>query len=130
MTGTKREDLIYSDEVYKIMGEIFAVYRELGFGYRESIYQKAIAKQLKEKGVKFGEQVYYPVKFHNGAVGKNYFDFLIDDKIILEIKVRNYFLKKDIEQLSTYLKVSGLKLGIIIHITREGVKFKRIVNIA
>ncbi|KKS82842.1 MAG: hypothetical protein UV58_C0004G0015 [Candidatus Wolfebacteria bacterium GW2011_GWC1_43_10] len=127
--GVKREDLIYSDEAYKIMGAVFDVYKELGFGYREGVYQKAIAKRLKEKGIKFEEQIYCPVKFHNEAVGKNFFDFLIDNKIILEIKVRNYFSKKDIEQLLSYLKVSGLKLGIIIHITRDGAKFKRIVNI-
>jgi GxxExxY protein len=126
---TKRKDLIYSDEVYKIMGAVFDVYKELGFGYRENIYQKAIAKQFKEKGIKFKEQFYYSVEFHNETVGKNYFDFLVDNKIILEIKVRNYFSKKDIEQLSSYLKASGLKLGIIIHITRDGVKFKRIANI-
>ncbi len=62
-------------------------------------------------------------------VGRYYFDFLIEDKIILEIKVRNYFSKKDIEQLNSYLKATRLKLGIIAHFTRAGVKLKRIVNL-
>jgi len=59
-----------------------------------------------------------------------YFDFLIDGKIILETKVRNYFSKKDIDQLCSYLKVKNLKLGIIAHFTKTGVKFKRIVNLS
>ena len=58
-----------------------------------------------------------------------YFDFLIDKKIILEIKVGNYFSRKDIQQLFAYLKVSGLQLGIIAHFTSSGVKYKRVVNI-
>lgn len=125
----KRKDLIYPEEVYKIMGAVFDVYKELGSGYKENIYQKSIARRFTEIYVPFKEQPYYPVKFHDNIVGKSFFDFIVDNKIVLELKVRNYFSNKDISQLSSYLKTSGLKLGIIIHITKDGVKFKRIVNI-
>ena len=61
-------------------------------------------------------------------MGIYYFDFLIDNKIILELKVRNYFSNKDISQLYSYLKAKDIKLGLIAHFTRSGVKFKRVVN--
>ena len=62
-------------------------------------------------------------------MGNYFLDFLIEDKIILEIKKREYFSKQDINQLFEYLQTTGLKLGIIAHFTRIGVKFKRIVNL-
>jgi len=128
-TELKRDDLIYPELAYRIIGVLFSVWKELSFGHRESVYQKSVSSQFKKEGVKFTEQVYKPVKFNNENVGKNFFDFLIDDKIVLEIKVRNYFSKNDIDQLYSYLKSGNYKLGIIAHFTRDGVKFKRVVNI-
>ncbi|PIS29970.1 MAG: hypothetical protein COT41_03880 [Candidatus Portnoybacteria bacterium CG08_land_8_20_14_0_20_40_83] len=69
------------------------------------------------------------MNYKNKPIGIYYFDFLIDDKIVLEIKVRDYFSKKDITQLYSYLKAKNLKLGIIAHFTKTGVKFKRVANI-
>ena len=61
-------------------------------------------------------------------IGKCFFDFLIEDKIILEIKKDNNFSRKHIEQVHSYLKTAGLKLGIIANFTKEGIKYKRILN--
>lgn len=69
------------------------------------------------------------VKYKGRELGIYIFDFLVFGKIVVELKVRNYFSKKDIEQLYRYLKATNLKLGLIIHFTKEGVKYKRIVNL-
>ena len=62
-------------------------------------------------------------------VGKGFLDFSIDSKIIAELKKDGYFSKTHLEQVLNYLKMSNLKLAILINFTNEGVKFKRIVNI-
>ena len=125
----RRKDLIYPELCYRIIGILFKVWIEIGFGHKESFYQKAISQQLEEVRLFFKEQLPAKVQYKNKTVGIYYFDFLIEDKLILEIKVRNYFSKKDISQLYSYLKAKNLKLGIIAHFTNTGVKFKRIVNI-
>jgi len=79
--------------------------------------------------LKFKEQLYAPVMFQNKKIGSYYLDFLIADKIILELKKGDRFYKKDIEQTFAYLKTHNIKLGLLARFTNHGVKVKRIVNI-
>ena len=130
MRVLKKKDLIYPELCYQIIGILFEVWTRLGFGHKENIYQKAIAQEFKDINLNFTEQLPTKIFYKGKFVGIYYLDFLIQDKIILEIKVRNYFSRKDIEQLYSYLKSENLKLGIIAHLTRTGVKFKRIVNLS
>lgn len=105
------------------------VWDELGPGHLEKVYQKSFAIVLRNNNRKFQEQVYYSLKFKNEIVGKGFLDFLIDDKIIVELKKDGNFSKTNIEQVLNYLKLSNLKLAILINFTKEGIKFKRIVNV-
>lgn len=123
-----RTDLLYPELSYKVIGTTFEVYNHLGPGYLEKYYQKAISVALKESGLKFKEQVYAPLTFKNERIKKCFFDFLVEDKIVLELKIGDRFSKQDIGQIHSYLKVSKLKLGLLINFTSLGVKFKRIVN--
>jgi len=125
----KRKDLVYPDLCYQIMGVLFDIWLKMGFGHKENFYQKAVAHGLETAKLKFGEQFPAKIYYQNKLIGMYYFDFLVENKIVLEIKVRNYFSTKDIDQLFSYLKAKRLKLGIIAHFTRDGVKFKRIVNL-
>lgn len=95
----------------------------------EKIYQKAIAAALKNSGLKFREQVYAPLFYQGQRVGINYFDFLIENKLVLEIKKGDKFVKVHIEQLYQYLVVSKLKLGILAYFAPRNLHFKRIVNL-
>ncbi|MDP3948783.1 MAG: GxxExxY protein [bacterium] len=125
----KKEDLIYPELSYQIIGVVFDVYNKLGYGHKENIYQKAIAVSLKNAKLPFKEQVYSPVMFGEVNIGKNYLDFLIDGRVVLEIKRGNYFHKSHIDQLHNYLIVNKLKLGILVYFTSNDVHFKRVVNI-
>jgi len=129
MQKLKRQDLIYPELSYQIIGILFEVYNQLGSGYHEKYYQKAVALQLKENKVSFKEQVYTPLILKEEIIGKNFLDFLIEDKIILEIKKGDRFSKKHIEQILNYLKTTNLKLGILANFGLKDLKFKRIVNI-
>ncbi|MDP3740724.1 MAG: GxxExxY protein [bacterium] len=125
----KRTDLIYPELSYQIVGVLYGVYNELGHGLEEKIYQKATGLGLKEAGLKYTEQVYSPLKFKGIKIAKNYFDFSVDDKIVVEIKKGDKFSRAHIQQLFTYLKSSGLKLGILAYFGPNGLHFKRIINL-
>lgn len=114
---------------YKIIGVVFDVFNELGYGYQEKYYQKAIAKSFNQLGISYKQQVPFMIKFKGEIIGRYFLDFLIEDKIVLEIKKETNFRKHNIKQVIGYLKATSLKLGIIVNFTKDGVKFKRILNI-
>jgi len=121
--------VIYPELSYKIVGILFEVWREIGFSHKEKYIQQAVASAFKKNNISFEREVRADLKFKDDKIGVYFLDFLIENKIILEIKRKNYFSKHDIEQVYTYLRTTGLKLGIIAHFTRKGVEFKRILNL-
>ncbi len=125
----KRPDLVYPELSYKIVGCAFEVYNQLGFGHPEKVYQRAMAEVFKSKSIPFTEQVYYPVKVNKKTISKNFFDFLVEDKIVVELKKDNRFSKQHIDTVNEYLNVSKIKLAILINFTRTEVVYKRILNI-
>jgi len=124
-----KPDLIYPELSYKIVGILFDIFSSLGYGFGEKQYQKAIEIALKNLNIKYKKELPIKIFYKDNFLTNNYADFLIDNKIILEIKKGNFFNKKDIEQVFNYLKVYNVKLGILARFTRSGVKFKRIINI-
>lgn len=125
----RRQDLIHAELCYKVLGVLFDVWTRIGPSHRENFYQKAIATGLKRKGVRFAEQLPARLSYADEIVGIYYFDFLIEEKIVLEIKAREYFSQQDIRQLYGYLRAKNLQLGLLAHFTKSGVKFKRVVNL-
>lgn len=125
----RRGDLLFPELSYRIVGILFSVFNELGYGYRERFYQRAIAQELNNTGLLYKEQLRHPVFFNGKKIGVHIFDFLIENKIVLELKQGDYFSKNDIAQAHSYLKGSNLQLAILARFTRRGLKFKRIVNI-
>ena len=124
----QKQDLIYPELSYQLVGLAYNVFNELGHGHLEKIYQKAYAKELKEAGIVFKEQAPYQVIYKEEVIGNNYLDFLIEEKVIIELKRSDFYSKKYIDQVSNYIKVSNLKLAILINFTTNGVRIKRIVN--
>ncbi|MBI2270902.1 MAG: GxxExxY protein [Bacteroidetes bacterium] len=108
---------------------MFEVSNELGGNMLEKLYQKAIASILKREGINFKEEVEVKLNFGDKVIANGYLDFLIEDKIILEIKRGDRFMKTNIDQLNSYLKMTNLQLGILVNFTSKGLLFKRIVNI-
>jgi len=125
---TKRK-LIYADECYKIIGIIFGVFNEVGYGYKENYYQRAIAKTFEKNNIQFKEQLRAKVRFKNEDLGILILDFLVFGKIVIELKQKRYFSQRDINQLYSYLKATNLKLGLLVYFTKDGIRYKRIVNL-
>lgn len=124
-----REDLVHKELCYQIVGVLFEVYKELGFGHPEKTYQRAISVALTERKIKFVEQLYVPVIFSGKVVGKNFLDFYIEDKVVLEIKKGDYFVPADIKQVYKYLVANDLQLGILAYFAPKTLHWKRIVNL-
>ena len=125
----KRNDLIYPDLCYQIIGILFEIYKQLGSSYHEKYYQKAVAIELNKCKLYYKEQVSAPLIYKNNKIGNYFLDFAIENKIVLELKKGDRFSQKHIEQVYAYLKATGFKLGIIANFTKNGIRFKRIVNI-
>lgn len=125
----RNRDLVYKSECYRIIGLCYKVYNFLGFGLREKNYQKALEEILRQEKINFKSQFYVSLEIDGKKIGKYYLDLLIDEKIALELKIGDHFLKKEIDQLFSYIKSAELKLGILVNFTSNGVKYKRIVNL-
>jgi GxxExxY protein len=126
----QRDDLVYPKLSYKIVGILFDVYNELGYGFDEKTYQKAVAIAFKDSKIKFQEQVHAPLAYRGNKVGLNFFDFFIDDRVVLELKKGDRFSKTHIDQVYKYLMSKDLKLGILAYFSPRKLLFKRIVNIS
>lgn len=121
--------VIYPELSYQIIGILFEVHKRLGNRYQEKYYQRAVKATLKKLGLKFREQLPVNIVFDGKVIGKYFLDFLIEDKIILELKTVPILKQQDYKQVKAYLKASGLKLGIIANFSSKSLEFKRVLNI-
>ncbi len=100
---------------YLIRGTIFDVYKNLGPGFLESIYELALEYELKEKGLKCEKQVALPFYYKGSQLGIFRLDLLVNEKVIVEIKSVIELQPIHHKQLISYLKLSGIKLGILVN---------------
>ncbi len=103
------------------------VSNELGAGFLESVYQKALVIALSQKGFVVEEQAPLKVKFRGQIVGDFYADMLIDGKLMLELKAVKAIGSEHEAQLLNYLKATGVKVGLIINFGRTKLEWKRLV---
>ena len=110
------------------MGISFKVYNSMGFGFREKYYQRAFQKELIKNGIAHQIEKEIKLRYDNEVIGKYFLDFVIEDKIILELKVVSFIKNIHIKQVLEYLNATNLKLAILIYFTKTGVIYKRVVN--
>ena len=122
-------ELIYKDLSYQINGIAFKIDNLLGFGQSEKTYFNMLKKLLEKNNIAFEREKYLPIRVDREIVAKKYFDFIIDNKIIVKAKIGTKDYCTVYSQIFHYLKMSKLKLGLIIRFTKDGVKVKRIPNI-
>ena len=120
-----------NDITYKIRGCIFLVYKNLGPGLLESVYEAALLYELKKYNLEVKSQVVLPVLYDgiNLEIGFR-LDIVVEDKVIIEIKSVEDLSKLHFKQLLTYLKLSRKKVGILVNFNCENIteNIKRIVN--
>ncbi len=121
----KVENFLHEDTSYKIRGCFFNVYNELGFGHKESIYQKSLEIELEKSGLQFEKQKSLPVKYNNKRVGVYRPDFLVENNVIIEIKSVPILPASHEKQLIYYLKGTGYKLGFIVNFGADRLDIRR-----
>lgn len=121
-------ELVYPRLSYRVVGILYRVFKDLGPGLQERYYQKAIKLLLQKERIPFLEQVRIELELQGSSIGRYYLDFVIDQKLVLEIKAKTHFYRTDIHQILAYLKKSGLKLGLLARFSSDGVKVKRILK--
>lgn len=121
-------NIIHKDLSYKIVGVLFDVYNDLGYGYQEKIYERAIAVCFDKLNISYARQKSFLITFKEEIIGRYYLDFLVENRIVLELKRGSYFSRRNIGQIKGYLKVTGLKLAILAQFTPNGVKTFRALN--
>lgn len=120
--------LIYPELSYKIMGVLFSIHNDLGPAYTEKQYQKAIELQLKKHNIKYEKEKPIQLSYENSKIGDFFADFIIENKIILEIKTVKFIRPEDIKQVLKYLENLNLKLGLLVNFRKERLQYKRIIN--
>jgi len=121
-------ELLYKELSFKLTGLIYEIDNSIGCGHSEKIYGDALEQLLKREDINYVREVYFPIILEGKLIKKEFFDFLIDDKIIIELKISDKNYKNVCSQIFTYLKSSGKKLGLVFRITHSGVRVKRIPN--
>jgi len=122
------DKLIYPELSYKITGILFAVHNELGRFRNEKQYCDAIENYLKQYEIPYKREEILLSSFRGEEKGRNKIDFLIMDKIILEIKAKPFVSNDDYRQVRRYLAAINRKLGILVNFRQRYIKPKRILN--
>ena len=116
---------VYEDLTYALIGIAFSIHKQLGPIHKELIYQKAFAHELTDKMIPFTKEKQLPVSFKGEKVGVYIPDFLIDDKVIVEIKALEFIPQKAGVQLSYYLKNTGYRVGLLINFGTPKLQVRR-----
>ena len=121
--------LLYAEESFKINGAIYEVHKALGPGLLEKVYQEALEKELKLQGIPFEREKSFTITYKGEELEQKYIaDFVIYDKIVVELKAVEELLPVHKAQVINYLALTGYKLGLLVNINARQVKPERIVR--
>jgi len=120
---------LYEEDTYKIIGALIEVHKNLGKGFSEIVYKDAFEHELNRNEIPFEREKEYLVHYKDIILNhKFYADFVVLDKIILEIKSTDSIHEKHISQCLNYLHVSGHRLAILVNFNKTSLEYKRIIK--
>ena len=120
-------DLLLKDEVYRIVGAAFSVLRELGHGLHEKPYENALVVEFGLLGVACEQQRRFPVIYKTVHVAEYVPDLIAFGSVIVDTKVIDSITEHERGQMINYLRVTGLKVGVILNFKRAKLEWERIV---
>ena len=120
--------LIYREEAYRIIGLCMEVHGILGKWYNEVVYKDALEYEFSVNKIPFSREKSYKIEYKDIILPRGYnADFVVYDKIILEVKAIESITKSHIKQTLNYLSASKLKLGLLVNFGEDSLNHKRIV---
>lgn len=123
--GQAGENFPHKEITQAIIGAAFEVHGQLGYGFLERVYQRAMQVELVQRGFNAEIERRLKVLYKNIVVGDYDADLLVADLVVVEIKVAPQYDKRDEAQLLNELKAAGLKLGLLVNFGRSKVEFRR-----
>ncbi len=124
----KNEGLLAEELTYKIRGAVYEVYKQLGSGFLESVYEKSLMVELERIGLQAERQVSFAVMYKDQPVGRFVADIVVAKNVVIELKAQvNVNMSMCKAQIVNYLKASGLKVGLIVNFTYPKARIERIV---
>lgn len=123
-----KEEYKYSAITEKIIGCAMKVHNTLGNGFQEVIYQRALAIELEKAGIEFAREVEMPIHYDGREIGTRRVDFLVDGKIMVELKAITGLEDVHIAQGLNYLEAYDLEIGLLINFGAKKLQFKRLTN--
>jgi GxxExxY protein len=125
----KMEDkLLYGAESYGVVEAAIQVWKTLGYGFLEKVYENALSVEFLRRAIPFERQKSMLVHYNGEVVGDYVADMVVGHKIILELKSARAIDDSHIAQTLNYLKATGLRLGIILNFGPAKLDFKRVIR--
>lgn len=122
-------ELIFKDEIYRIIGIGMDIHKELGGGFLEIVYKDALEYEFKKNNILYEREKQLKIKYKGIYLNHGFIaDFYLFDKIILEVKSANEFPKSFIRQTLNYLRASDQKVGLILNFQTDTLTYKRVIN--
>ncbi|WP_320045953.1 GxxExxY protein [uncultured Ilyobacter sp.] len=121
------DEILHKNMAYKLVGIAMKVHNDLGNGYLEKVYENALMLHLKKEKIRAEQQKKINVIYLGEIIGHYIADILVEEDIILEIKVTEKITEVHVSQVLNYLKTTGKRLGIIINFKNEKLEYKRVV---
>ncbi|HUW20506.1 MAG TPA: GxxExxY protein [Sedimentisphaerales bacterium] len=112
----------------EIIGAAMEVHNQLGPGFLESVYEGALTVELELRGIKFQKQTELPVFYKARNVKQFVCDFIVEDKIIVELKAIKQIGEIEKLQVINYLKASGYEIGLLFNFGNKSLEWKRLIN--
>jgi GxxExxY protein len=122
-------EIIYKDESFRIIGACFEVYKEMGCGFVEPVYQECLEFELGIQGLPFIAQAALRLRYKGRRLKRRYSpDFILFEKIVMEIKAVKELTDKHRAQVHNYLKATGFRLGLLVNFGHyPKIEYERIV---
>lgn len=118
--------MLYDDVTEKILEACFEVSREMGAGFLESVYEKALQVAIMQKGLSVSLQVPLGVRFRGVNVGDFYADMIVEGKVLIELKAVSRILNEHKAQVINYLKATGIEVGLLVNFGNPKVDYFRL----
>ena len=119
--------LLHKELSNKILNSFYEVYRELGYGFLEKVYENSLFQELKSKGLYCEKQRSIDVFYKEKIVGRYYADLIVEDKIIIELKACA-IVDEHIFQLLNYLKATDIEVGFVLSFGKEATFARRVFS--
>jgi GxxExxY protein len=121
------DKLLHRNVTERIIGAAFEVHRELGYGFLERVYERALQVELIRLGSVAEIEKRVQVRYKEIVVGDYDSDLIVDGCVLVELKVNPQYDRRDEAQLLNVLKATGLKVGLLVNFGRTKVEYKRLV---